>query len=148
MADPEGVQVVRSNPLPPPPPRFYISYGNEIICSQWNKLVLFHGIFKKNEIKSEKRTPCLYTHEHPFQKSWIHPCKYTKSEYSQAILVIQVSLYWLLFSTSVDCCYLLISHICKQFGTRSGPTKYLASSKSKLFSTVMVFPKDLFNELI
>ena len=44
------------------------------------KLFHFYGIFKKNEIRSEKtKTPnphshtYLYTFEPPFQKSWIRP---------------------------------------------------------------------------
>ena len=63
--------------------------------NQWQIQMGFGGFARKNEIKSEKRTQHLYTYEPPFQKSWIRPCKYTKSQYSltQAILVIQVSLY-------------------------------------------------------
>ena len=33
------------------------------------KLFHFHGIFKKNDIKSQKRTQHLYTYEPPFLKS-------------------------------------------------------------------------------
>ena len=38
------------------------------------KLFHFHWIFKKNEIKSAKTTPQVYTYDPPFQKSWIYPC--------------------------------------------------------------------------
>ena len=37
------------------------------------KLFHFHGIFRKNEIKSAKRTPHIYIFEPPFQKSCIPP---------------------------------------------------------------------------
>ena len=43
--------------------------------------------------------------------------------------------------------YLLVSssdNFCKQFGSRSGPTKCRAWSGSKLFDTLMVFLKDFF----
>ena len=40
----------------------FIFKETKIIC----KLLQFHGIFKKNEIKSVKRTPPLYTREPPF----------------------------------------------------------------------------------
>ena len=40
------------------------------------KLFHFHGIFKKNEIKSEKRTLCLYKYEHPYPVPHIVQCKH------------------------------------------------------------------------
>ena len=50
VSDPEGVAWAPPPPLPP-------SFLN--ILRKWNNLELFHfhGIFKKNEIKSAKRTP-------------------------------------------------------------------------------------------
>ena len=42
------------------------------------KLFHFHGIFKKNEIKSAKQTPHTFIHmnrvQPPFQNLWIHDC--------------------------------------------------------------------------
>ena len=62
-------------------------FGQKTVCLiEWDLLqwrvqrgfprLLFHfyWIFKKNEIKSAKQTPHLYTHEPPFQKSCIRPC--------------------------------------------------------------------------
>ena len=39
-------------------------------------------------------------------------------------------------------------NICKQFGSRSGPTKRRASSGSKLFDTLMIFLKEFTKKLI
>ena len=40
-----------------------------------------------------------------------------------------------------------VVHLCKQFGSRSGTTKCRARSGSKLFDTLMVFPKELFEKV-
>ena len=54
-ADPEGVQWVRSNPLPLKYPMKMKKNG----LSNTN-LFYFHGIFRKNEKKSSKQTPHLF----------------------------------------------------------------------------------------
>ena len=86
-----GFRGVLSNP--PPPPFLNILWKWNNLLSVRPNYFIFMGYLRKNEIESEKSKPRAY--EHPFQKSWIRPCKYTKSEYSltQAISVIQVSLY-------------------------------------------------------
>ena len=38
-------------------------------------------------------------------------------------------------------------NLCKQFRSRSGPTKHQAWSASKLFDTLMVFPKEFFKKV-
>ena len=92
MADPDGVQ---GGSLETSLLVFKYPMKMKLFALIEAKLFHFQGIFKKSKIKSEKRTQHLYTYEPPFQKSWIRPCKYTKSQYSltQSILVIQVSLY-------------------------------------------------------
>ena len=39
-----------------------------------------------------------------------------------------------------------VDSLCKQFGSRSGPTKQQALSDSKLFDTQMVFLKEFFEK--
>ena len=64
VADSEGAQGVGLNPLPAP--HFKISYenGSKFGFSE-TKLFHFHGIFKKNEIKSAKRTPIPFYIRNP-----------------------------------------------------------------------------------
>ena len=73
VADPEGGQGVRSQPLNAPVFKYPIKM--KYFGLRKTKLFHFHGIFKKNEIKSAKRTPTQpnYTYEPPFRKSWIRP---------------------------------------------------------------------------
>ena len=64
VADPEGAQGVQATPYRRPP-RYSISYENEIIWSQWDQIIsLLRDIFKKNVIESAKRTP--FIHLNPF----------------------------------------------------------------------------------
>ena len=54
-----------------------------------------------------------------------------------------------IFNTGITCnCQLVPSadNLCKQFETRSGPTKCRAWSGSKLFDTLMVFLKEFFKK--
>ena len=44
-------------------------------------------------------------------------------------------------------CQSYADNLCKQFGPRSGQTKCLAWSESKLFDTLMVFLKELFEKV-
>ena len=50
VADPEGVQAVRSNPLPAPVFKYPMKMKTFGLSE--TKLFHFHGIFKQNEIKS------------------------------------------------------------------------------------------------
>ena len=57
VTDPDGNQEVRPNPPSHPP---FLNILSE------TKLFHFHGIFKKNEIKSAKRTPHTFIYMNPF----------------------------------------------------------------------------------
>ena len=62
-----GVHWVRSNPLPAPSFKYPMKMKQFGLSE--TKLFHFHGIFKKNEIKSQSEPQHLYTYEPPFQKS-------------------------------------------------------------------------------
>ena len=75
VADPEGVQAVH---LTPPPPYFWISYENEIICSVRPFYFILMRYLRKWVKISKANTPYLYTYDPPFQQcqqSWIRPCR-------------------------------------------------------------------------
>ena len=57
------------------------------------KLFHFHGIFKKNEIKSAKWTPHLYTYEPTFWKSWIRPWHSTLSVLWCILMIIIITIF-------------------------------------------------------
>ena len=63
-------------PLEPPPCPPFINILKKLnnLVSMRPKEFHFHGIFKKNEIRSANRTTAISTHEPPFQKSWTRPC--------------------------------------------------------------------------
>ena len=67
------------------------------------------GIFKKNEIKSAKRAPQLYTYEPPFQKSWIRPCIPTRYAGSFCDVLFSLKLFILrINSTSFSVSFALV----------------------------------------
>ena len=60
MADPEGIRGFAQTPSPPPVSKY-------LMISE-TKLFHFHSIFKKNEIKSAKRTHNSFIHMNPLSR--------------------------------------------------------------------------------
>ena len=79
-----GIQRGFAGPPPPPPPPIfkYLMEMRKFGLSE-TKLFHFHGILKKNLIKSAKQTPTPLYIWNPFQKSWIRLWTYFGVEKQQ-----------------------------------------------------------------
>ena len=73
MADPEGFQGVRSNPIPVP--RFKISYENETMVSMGPNYFVFMGYLRNVREKQQSEPPYLYTYEPPLPEILDPPLK-------------------------------------------------------------------------
>ena len=93
MADPDG------SSTPPPPPPLVFSFLN--ILWKWNNLVsvspnyfIFMGYLRQMRSNQQSKPPHLYTYKHPFQKSWINPCKLMKDFLSSEWVILRFNRIW------------------------------------------------------